>query len=231
MKKITKLLAIISLLGSFIPVGAQEYKTREVSNAPAFTAIEIRGGDISVFFSQGEGYSFSINGPTKLVKATKIKIRDNTLFIDYNEPFFAGDEDDLTMYVSAPQLNKISVSGEADFKSNNSFQGQELTIKTRQNGEVSMKNVAVNQVKIDSKGSSSVDLDYLEANKISVSSLDRAEVELSGRTGQLEVIKKGMFAEIETEKLITTQTLRSNGTNSASKQVNKDGSVEFVFND
>lgn len=230
MKKITKLLTVISLLGSFLPVGAQEYKTREVPNAPAFTAIEISGGDINVFFSQGEGYSFSINGPTKLVKATKVKVKENTLFIDYNEPFFVGD-DDLTMYVSAPQLNRISVSGEADFKSNNSFKGQELTIKTRQNGEVSMKNVAVNQVKIDSKGSSSVDLDYLETNKISVSALDRAEVELSGRTGQLEVIKKGMFAEIETEKLITTQTFGSNGTNSTSKQVDKDGSVEFVFKD
>ena len=231
MKKITKLLAISILVGSFVSAGAQEYKTREVPNAPAFSAVEISGGDVNVYFSQGTGYAFSVNGPAKLVKAIKIKVKENTLFIEYNEPFFTGDDNDVAVYVTAPQLNRIAVSGEADFKSKTAFQGNELTIKTRQNGEVSMKNVTVGQVNIDSKGSSSVDIDYIEANKIRVSSLDRAEVELSGTTGQLEVVKKGMFAEIDTKKLITTRVAGGNGGNGPSGQVAKDGSVEFVFND
>jgi hypothetical protein len=227
MKKITKFLAAIALLGSVVSGMAQEYKTREVPKAPAFSAIEITGGDVNVYFSQGSGYSFSVSGQAKLVKAVKIKVKENTLFIDYNEPFFTGDDNDVTIYVTAPQLNRIAVAGEADFKTQMPFQGQELTIKTRQNGEVSMKNVTLTQVKIDAKGSSSVDIDYIQAQTIQVSSLDRAEVELSGSTGRFEVLKKGMFAEIDTKKLITTQTAGAMPT----QQMGKDGSVEFVFND
>ncbi len=228
MKKMMKLLAIIALMASNIPALAQEYKTREVPNAPAFSAIEVSGGDVNVFFSQGEGHSFAISGPAKLVKATKIKVKENTLFIEYKQPFFTGDDDDVTVYIQAPMLNRIAVSGEADFKNKTAFTAQNLTIKTRQNGEISLKNVNIGQVKIDAKGSSSVDIDYIEANKISISSLDRAEVELSGKTGQLEILKKGMFAEIDTEKLITTQMC--NGGSVAGK-VTKDGGVEFTFND
>lgn len=51
----TKLMVIFALLGSFVPVWAQEYKTREVPDAPAFPAIGVSGGDINVYFSQGEG--------------------------------------------------------------------------------------------------------------------------------------------------------------------------------
>lgn len=230
MKLVTKIVALSVLLGSVTPVCAQEYKTREVPNAPAFSAIEVSGGDINVYFSQGEGHAFAISGPAKLVKATKIKVKENTLFIEYNEPFFTGDDNDVTVRVTAPQLNRVAVAGEADFESKTSFQGQDLSIKTRQNGEVSMKNVAVSRINIDAKGSSNVELDYIQASQIRVSSLDRAEVELSGKTGQIEVLKKGMFAEIDTEKLIATQPTGSNGTGTSGR-VAKDGSVEFTFND
>lgn len=226
MKKIIRTLTIIAMLGSIVPALAQEYKTREVPNAPAFSAIEVSGGDVNVFFSQGEGYSFAVSGPAKLVKATKIKVKDNTLFIDYNQPFFTGDNDDITVSVQAPTLTRVAVTGEGDFKNQTAFSGQDLIINTSKNGEVSLKNVNIGQVKIEAKGTSSVDIDYIEANKISVSSLDRAEVELSGRTGVLEIIKRGMFAEIDTEKLIATQM--GNGGNVAG-QVAKDGSVEFNF--
>lgn len=229
MKKMTKLAMLIALLGSYTCVHAQEYKTREVPNAPAFSAIEVSGGDINVDFTQGTGHAFTISGPVKLVKATKIKVKENTLMIEYNEPFFAGDDNDVTVRVSAPQLVRIHVGGEADFESKTPFQGQDLAIKTRQNGEVSMKNVTANQVSIDAKGSSSVDLDYISASKIRVSSTDRAEVELSGRTGQFEVVKKGMLAEIDTEKLVATQT--GGSATSVAGQVTKDGGVEFSFND
>ena len=228
MNKMTKLVAIVALLGSCVSVWAQEYKTREVPNAPAFSAIEVSGGDVNVYFTQGASHAFAISGPAKLVKATKMKVKENTLFIEYNEPFFTGDDNDVTIRVTAPQLVRIRVAGEADFECKTPFQGQELLIKTRQNGEVSMKNVSVSQITIDSKGSSSVDLDYVTANQIRVSSLDRAEVELSGHTGLFEVTKKGMFAEIDTEKLIATQT--GVGGNAVAGQVtNADGSVEFNF--
>lgn len=229
MKKIIKLLAVIVLLESAVYLWAQDYKTHEVSNAPAFTAIEVSGGDIDVFFSQGENHAFSISGPAKLVKATKIKVKENTLFINYNSPLFTGDDDDLKVYVSAPQINRITVSGEADFESKNGFQGQDLTVKTHQNGEVSMKNVSVNQINIDAKGSSSVDFDYVQAGKIRISSSDRAEVEISGQTGQMEVVKKGMFAEIDTKELNITNPAGANGANDGVSQVAKDGGVEFVF--
>lgn len=226
--KMTKLVAIIALLGSCIFVEAQEYKTREVPNAPAFSAIEVSGGDVNVSFSQGPSHAFAISGQAKLVKATKIKVKDNTLIIEYNEPFFTGDDNDVNIRVTAPQLVRVRVAGEADFESKTPFQGQELTIKTRQNGEVSMKNVSVSNINLDAKGSSSIDIDYINANKIRVSSLDRAEVELSGNTDVFEVAKKGMFAEIDTKKLIAKQT--GAGANGAAGQVTKaDGSVEFNF--
>ncbi len=225
---IKKLGIVIALLGTFVSAQAQEYKTREVPNAPAFSAVEVSGGDVNVYFSQGKGHSFSVSGPAKLVKAIKIKVKESTLFIEYKEPFFTGD-DDVAVYVNAPQLNRVAVYGEADFESKNAFQGTELVIKTRQNGEVSMKHANVAQINVDSKGSSSVDLDYVEASNIRVSALDRAEVELAGTTERFEILKKGMLAEIDTKKLVATQT--SSSASGVAGQVAKDGSVEFSFNE
>ena len=223
MKKITIFTALLALLGTFIPVCAQEHQTKP------FSAIEVSGGDVNVYFQQGEGHSFSVSGPARLLKKLTVKTtKEGTLFVDYKEPFFTGDDDDVSVYVTAPQLSAVAVSGEADFKFKTAFQGQNLAIKTRQNGEVSMKGVNVGQVNIDAKGSSSVDLDYVEANKIRVSSQDRAEVEISGRTGQLEIANKGMFAEIDTEKLTATQTTQ--GASKTSQQVAADGSEVFTFN-
>ena len=227
MKNTIKLLAVIALFGGAVTASAQEYKSHEVANAPAFNSIEVSGGDVNVYFSQGEKHSFSINGPVKAVKATKIKVKNNTLIIDYNEPFFMGDDNDLSVYVTAPNINRIVVSGEADFESKTAFQGKDLTIKTLKNGEVSMKYLSVGQINIDAKSTSSVDLDYVEANLINVASQDRAEVELSGSTDQMKVLKKGMLAEIDTEKLIIKNTGNS-GAN-AEQKVAQDGSVEFVF--
>lgn len=227
MKKIIKTLTIIAMLGSIVPALAQEYKTHEVPNAPAFSAIEVSGGDINVLFSQGASHAFAISGPAKLVKATKIKVKDNTLFIDYNQPFFTGDYDDITVSVQAPTLTRVAVTGEGDFKNQTAFSGQDLIIKTSKDGDVSLKNVNIGQVKIEAKGTSSVDIEYIEANKISVSALDRAEVEISGRTGQFDVINKGMFAEIDTKNLTATQMGGNTGT--SNQKFNKDGSVEFNF--
>lgn len=67
----------------------------------------------------------------------------------------------------------------------------------------------------------------MQANAIRVSSLDRAEVELSGNTAQFEIIKKGISAEIDTEKLIATQVGSAPAT--VANQTAKDGSVEFTF--
>ncbi len=213
MKKTIKYVAIIALLGSCISVWAQEYKTREVPNAAAFSAIAVSGGDVDVYFSQGENHAYTISGPVKLVAATKDRVKENTLFIEYKEPFLSGDDNDVTVHVTAPDLSQITVYGEADFEVKTPFQGKELSIKTRQNGEVSIKNASIEQVNIDAKGNSSVDLDYIHAGKISVSSLDRAEVEISGSTGQLDILGKGKSAEIDTKKLVTTQT--GKGTNNA----------------
>lgn len=226
--KTIKLIAAIALLGSCVAVGAQEYKTREVPNAPAFSAIEVSGGDVNVYFAQGPTHAFAISGPAKLVKATKIRVKDNTLFIEYNEPFFTGDDNDVTVRVIAPQLVRVRVAGEADFEVKTPFQGQALTVKTRQNGEASMKNVSVAELTLDAKGSSSIDIDYINANKIRVSSLDRAEVELSGNTDLFEVVKKGMFAEIDTKKLIAART-GAGGSGVAGQVTKADGSVEFNF--
>lgn len=229
MHTITKLLTIIALVATTTPIWAQDYKTREVPNAPAFTAIDARGGDVNVAFEQGPTHAFAVSGPAKLVKSLKIKVKDNTLFIDYNEPFFSGDDNDIYVRITAPQINRISVSGEADFECKTPFQGKELTITTRQNGEVSMKNVAVGQINIDAKGSSSVDLDYLQSNKITLVAVqDRADVELSGTTGQLEMLKqKGFLAELDTEHLIVTNAAGSHS--APAGQVAADGSVEFSF--
>lgn len=228
MKKTVKLFTLIALLSSITPAAAQNYKTREVPNAPAFNAIEVKGGDVNVFFSQGEKHSFSVSGPTKAVKATSIKIKENTLSVNYDEPFFFGDDNDLNVYITAPEINRITVAGEADFESKTvPFKGKELTIKTQQSGEVSINDIAVEKININAKGSSSVDLKYLKSNLIRVSSSDRAEVDLSGTTNQIEVAKKGMFAEIDTEKLMIKQQNKT----TATQQVAKDGGVEFVFND
>lgn len=227
MKTTMKLLAVFALIGISISVNAQNYTNHEVANAPAFTSIDVRGGDVNVLFTQGETHSFSINGPEKLVKRTKIKINNNTIYVNYNEPFFSKGGD-VNVYVSAPQLNNITVAGKADFKVQTNLQGKELNINTFSNGEVSIRNLYADTININASGDSDIDLKFLTANTINVKSLGTSDVELSGTTNLFNVIDKGTLAEIDTEHLIITNT-KGNGVNSSLQKVTSDGGVEYSF--
>ena len=225
MRKITKILIGIALFGC-VTVNAQNHKTHEITDAPAFTAIEVNGGNINVLFSPGENYSFTISGPSKLLKATKVKVQNGTLIIDYDEPFFNFYNEDFNINVTAPSLTKITTSGDTYFKGKTYLRGKELNIKTYQNSKVSMKDVVVDNINIDTKDNSSVDLDYVGANLINISASKISKVNLSGRAEQVKILKQGVFAEINTEDLNIVNKTANNGN---TKQINKNGTVEFIF--
>ena len=226
MKLLLKLCALAVLAGSVTAASAQGYKTNTVPNAPAFSAVEVRGNDVDVYFTQGEGYAFSVSGAEKLLKKLSVKIKDSTLFIKYNGPLW-GDDNDVKVSVTAPQLTAVSVFGDGEFECKTPYRGQALKISTGQDGEVSFKNAVISQLTIEAKGTSSVDFDYIEADNIRIVTQNRPEVELAGTTGQLEVVNQGK-AEIDTAKLTVTQPVATAG-NQAVGKVAQDGSVEFSF--
>ena len=226
MKLLLKLCALAVFAGSVTAANAQGYKTNTIANAPAFSAIEVSGNDVDVYFTQGEGYAFAVSGAENLLKKLSVKVKDNTLFIKYNAPFWV-DDNDVKVSVTAPELTAVSVLGNGDFECKTPYRGETLKISTGQDGEVSFKNAQISQLTITAKGTSSVDFDYIEADNIRIFTQNRPEVELAGTTGQLDVENRGR-AEIDTTKLTVTQPNATAGTQTVGK-VAKDGSVEFSF--
>ena len=143
-----------------------------------FESIEISGSP-NVVYTQTDTFGVRLEGPEKMVENMMTEVKDRTLFVynkgrvDLKVGFINlnwGDRDDVTIYVSSPDLIGVRLNGSGDFVSKNQLDTDEMNIVLRGSGElVGSGDVSIDH--LDAKTSTAVlvgsgDINITEANVI-----------------------------------------------------------------
>jgi len=206
--KTVKTIIFISFLLIFSFINAQEKiignknVTTEDRNLSKFTKIEVID-DISVLLVYNDKQSVTVETDSNLQEVVITEISDGTLIIKTSSRIIRPKE--LTVHVNVSKdLNEIFAYNKAKIKSNNVLRIDSLTINAYDNSDFSLK-LNSKIVRANSKKSSNLNLQILcdeafitseessnlkgiiDTKNTIIHTLDKASVNLSGTTTNLEI--------------------------------------------
>ena len=165
----TKHLIILVLIGLCV-VSCQNHPTQvkvnnqEVAMAP-FENIDA-GGEFTIIYTQGDGYSVSVEGDEKQVKALIINAESNTLSIYPNDKL--NDKSliknamtnlkDVKIHVKSPTLEKLEFGGSGAFLIPNKLTVNNLYIDKTGSGNLLIAGITCQDLLLDILGSGNVEM-------------------------------------------------------------------------
>jgi hypothetical protein len=173
--------------------GRIKTEERQVSG---FNGLEI-SGDIAVHVKQDAAAAVRLETDENLMPYVEVFTSGSRLVIRTKEGYNLDPSNDIIVYVSAPSINSVEVSGSSDVVGEGTFSGNnELTLTTSGSGSIFLE-VEMEKVSTHVSGSGSIDLKgHANSFKGSASgsgglkcfdlSTDNAELHLSG-SGSAEV--------------------------------------------
>jgi len=148
-----------------------------VENRPlrGFERVEISGSP-NVVFTQADTFGVRLEGPEKMVENMVTEVKDRTLHvynksrIDLKVGFINlnwGDKDEVTVYVSSPDLIAVRVNGSGDFISREPVDTDEMEIVLRGSGDVDFDEILCDACTTELVGSGDININLLDARKSS----------------------------------------------------------------
>ncbi len=192
-----KLKHVLLLLGAAVVCAtalqarpADGYTSRAVENLGPFTALDVRG-DAKVDFMQRADASVTVSGRENLVNSTQVRVEKNTLVVSFMEPMFGKDKDKLRITVTAPQINAVIVSQNADVEVRGALQADKLALAATQNGEIAVDNLTAGALFITASDKAEVDVNHVIADSVRATASNRAEIELAGAAKEASLENNG----------------------------------------
>lgn len=136
-----------------------------------FERIEISGSP-SVVYIQADTFGVRLEGPEKMVDNIMTEVKDKTLSV-YNKGRVNlkfgfvnlnwGDKDDVTVYVSSPDLVSVRVNGSGDFFSKKPVDTDVMNIVLRGSGDIDFENIVCDACTTELVGSGDININHLDA--------------------------------------------------------------------
>lgn len=146
-------------------------------NVDAFTGIEA-GGAFVIYVTTKDQTSVVVESDENLMDAIETKVQGGKLKISSSG---IRNATKLNIYVTAPQINYINLSGAAKLQGNNSLQTEKM--------------------EIIASGASEIDVE-LNADELTVNASGASDVDLSGNAGHSNIIASGA-SNVKAKDLIT----------------------------
>lgn len=196
------LFCVASCVNENGPQTTQVSQVGQVTSMQHFADINIVGS-MQVFYDQGENHSVRVEAESKAFDKLLIYVKSNELFISSKE---SQEHDTISMenvkvYVSSPNLMKVSVTGSGFFTAAKKVQVANLDVKLTGSGVVAFENVlSCKNLDVELTGTGSVKLAGALVNKLSTKV-----------TGTGDVNYANIKAERADSKIAGTGTISMNG--------------------
>lgn len=135
-----------------------------------FERIEISGSP-SVVYTQADTFGVRVEGPEKMVENIMTEVNDKTLHV-YNKGrvnfkfgvvnFNWGNKDDVTVYVSSPDLISVRLNGSGDFFSRKPVDTDVMNIMLRGSGNIEFESIICDDCTTELVGSGDIDINHLD---------------------------------------------------------------------
>jgi hypothetical protein len=179
MKKIS-ILSVFTFLMSASLLLAQNREVRKVEN---FTKISFRFPG-KLYLKQGATQKVELEGDADVLKEVETDVEGSRLVIGKEGKWFNWDNDNakITVYVTMPNIEGVSVSGSGDVIGQSTIKTDDLDLNVSGSGSLSLDIEASGEVEADVSGSGDIDL------KGTCESLD-SDVSGSGKVNLSATIK------------------------------------------
>lgn len=147
-----------------------------------FEEIEISGSP-TVYYNQADSFSVKVKGPEILVKNIVTESNGKTLVVRnkgkigmFNVQF--GEDDELAVYVTSPDLTSICLNGSGDFISRQLIDTDDMDVTLRGSGDIQINNLICDRCNVELIGSGDIDLTSVEAQEASAILIGSGDIDL-----------------------------------------------------
>jgi hypothetical protein len=211
----TKSLALLLIFTSFFGIASMAQTLIENREVGSFRKISAQSA-IDVYFTQSDSRSIRVEVENVEIKKVITKIEGETLVIKREEEknsWSPKKKKQVTkVYVSAPLLEEIGVSGASDFyvedlKCNNSFKigasgasdihignltvAETINISSSGGADCNIKNLKTSNCNLSSSGGSDLNIGLEVSDNLSVSTSGGSDIKLSGKANQVSISASG----------------------------------------
>ena len=183
-------------------------------------------GSLDVRYQQADTFSVLVNAPSKYLDDVETIVEGNQLIVRMKSVgkvvhFGVSDGDQVTVYVTSPDLIGVDLRGSGDFSCENHLDTDQLDVKLNGSGDIDFDDVICDAVNVEVLGSGDVNVKKIEtqvanvslvgsgdvkmafqrSGKVNASLVGSGDIELSGEVHAIDQTKRGS-GDIETGKLI-----------------------------
>lgn len=178
-------IAAMNLLTSCEKIKGKGEVISESRNVGTYHSIEL-AISATVHFTEADNYSIVVKAQENILHAIVTEVDGDQLIIRQKKGVILGVHDAITVYISAPAVNRLAVSGSGDIYAGNTWkpvQGSgnisgsgglyinelltdSFTIKISGSGEVKANTGTAQRLNLNISGSGTIDLRNVQANEV-----------------------------------------------------------------
>lgn len=121
-------------------------------------------GSVDIYFSYGKEYTIDF-GDNNSLEYVKVRQENGTLFLGTKDIPSNNHNMKLKVYVTAPEINSLALSGGTDFKADELKIESEFNFAFSGGSDCNIKYIKANVLSIAANGGSDVEIDRVDANQ------------------------------------------------------------------
>lgn len=219
MKTLRKTILVLSFL-ALVPISlmAQSSKViKEKSNLSGFSAISIAGG-WSAVLTQGDGFSVTVEANEESMENLRIEVRKETLYVynddrkfRFSDMFRSRRNTIRKVYITLPELQKITASGGSDIFPQIPFSTENMKIVL--SGGSDLKGLSIDCQSLDCKmsGGSGASIHLVNGENVKITTSGGSDVSLSGLSATLLELKASGGSDLKLEGATTNLQVKASG--------------------
>jgi len=144
----------------------------------------VQNGSMDVKYQQGDEFSVVVKARKSDVENVITRVEGNNLIVSMKGSskvlnFGWTDGDDVTVYITSPDLVGIEVKGSGDFKCKNHLDTDNLDVSLKGSGDIDLYDVICDRVNVSVVGSGEVKINKLQSQQSNVSLVGSGDVKIN----------------------------------------------------
>lgn len=160
----------------------------KIYNVGQFSSLE-NDGFVDVQYIPSDTFEVKLSAPEKVIERTRITVENGTLIISQNGGdsfsrtinigFDNNDNARVKLYVKAPTLRSVSLTGSGDFAVKKAFNTSDFSISTTGSGDVAVSGLQCSgRLEMESEGFGDIALNNAKAVSASLNTEDSGDIAL-----------------------------------------------------
>ena len=193
MKKVMFIMMAIAICVGAVAARSNETVEKSIP-VTQFDKVSFTAG-VMVKFTQGSTHECTIIASPKDMEKIKVEVKNKRLDVSVegkkkkmNGVTFssANLSDDVIVKVTSPELNSVDCLGSGDFIATTDIKTNDIIFKITGSGDIKLKKVSADKMKLSISGSGDIDLQQTNAKKLEVSIAGSGDIEINKVDDQCE---------------------------------------------